>query len=109
MKEFAAATRHRFGKGTGYYVGTVIQEDGFYDGLIADVLRAARIRPLVTPPPGVEVSVRRGRGRKLLFLVNHTETEPTVSVPAGRRELISGATTRAELTLGVYGVAVIRV
>ena len=48
--------------------------------------------------------MRRGRGRKLLFLVNHTETEQTIPVPAGKRELITGTTTEANLTLGVYGV-----
>ena len=108
MRAFAAATRNRFGKGTGYYVGTVIQEEAFYDALIADVLRTARIRPLAAPPPGVEVSLRQGRGRKLLFLLNHTETEQTVTVPAGKRELITGATTGSQLKLGIFGVAVIK-
>jgi beta-galactosidase len=108
MKPFAAATRNRFGRGTGYYVGTVIKEESFQDALIADVLRSARIRPPVAPPPGVEVSLRQGRGRKLLFLLNHTEGEQTVKVPAGRSELLTGKTTGAELTLETYGVAVIR-
>jgi len=108
MKPFAAATRNRFGRGTGYYVGTVIKEESFQDALIADVLRSARIRPPVSPPPGVEASLRQGRGRKLLFLLNHTEGEQTVKVPSGRSELLTGKKTGAELTLEPYGVAVIR-
>jgi beta-galactosidase len=108
MKKFAAATRNRYGKGTGYYVGTVVKEDAFYDALIADVLRTARVRPVVRPPAGVEVSVRQGRGRRLLFVLNHTEQPVTVAVPAGKRELLTGKKTGEALRLGVFGVAVVQ-
>ncbi|MCY3020583.1 MAG: beta-galactosidase trimerization domain-containing protein, partial [Planctomycetota bacterium] len=108
MNKFAAATRNRCGKGRGYYVGTVIKEDAFYDALIADVLKSARIKPVVAPPPGVEASVREGKGRRLLFLINHTEQPQTVAVPAGSRELITGKTTGAEIELGIFGVAVVK-
>ena len=108
MKEFAAATRNRYGKGFGYYVGTVVEEDGFYDGLLADVLKSARIKPVVKPPRGVEVTVREGQGRKLLFLVNHLEEPATVRIPSGKIELLSGRKTGAEIGLGAYGVAVVR-
>ncbi len=108
MKGFAAATRNRHGKGSAYYVGTVVQEDAFYDRLMGEVLRDAKIRPIVNPPPGVEVSVRQARGRKVLFLINHTETRQTVKVPAGRKELLTGALTQDKLTLDVFGVAAIK-
>lgn len=108
MKAFAAATRNRYGKGAAYYVGTVVQEESFYDLLIAEVLRDATIHPVVNPPPGVEVSVRQARGRKYLFLINHTERDQSVKVPAGRIELITGTPTKSNITLGVFGVAVIK-
>jgi beta-galactosidase len=107
MKKFAAATRNRHGRGVAYYVGAVIQEESFYDALIADVLRAAAIRPVVTPPPGVEASVRQAGRRKYLFLLNHTERRQSVKVPADRKELLTGALTADKLTLDVFGVAVI--
>jgi beta-galactosidase len=107
MKRFAAATRHRFGQGTGYYVGTVFGEEAFYDALVADVLRTARVRPPVRPPLGVEASLRQGRGRRLLFLVNHAEAPREVKVPRGKRELISGERVRGAVRLGVFGVAVV--
>ena len=84
LKGFAAATRNRYGKGTAYYVGTVVKEDAFYDALLADLLKAARVRPVVRPPAGVEVSVRQGQGRKVLFLLNHLEQPMTVEVPPVR-------------------------
>jgi beta-galactosidase len=108
MTRFAAATRNRYGKGSSYYVGTVVQEEAFYDLLIAEVLRAAAICPVVSPPRGVEVSVRQTRGRKYLFLINHTEVRQSVKVPAGRKELLTGALTEDKLTLDVFGVAVLK-
>jgi beta-galactosidase len=108
LEPFAAVTRNRFGKGTGYYVGTVIKEEGFYDRLIAEVLKSAKVEAPATPPPGVEASVREGDGRKLLFLVNHTEETKTVSVPKGKKELLSGNITGDTLGLGRYEVAVVK-
>jgi len=108
MKEFAAATRNTFGKGTGYYIGTVIKEQAFYDALVADALKTARVRPLLAPPEGVEATVREGAGKKLLLLINHSEERKTVAVPAGKRELITGTKTSDAIDLGIYGVAVIK-
>ena len=108
LKRFAAVTRNRYGKGTGVYVGAVFKEPALYDAVVADVLAAARVRPPLRPPAGVEVMVRQGKGRRLLFLVNHNEARTAVAVPAGKRELLTGRTTRGELTLDRFGVAVIR-
>jgi beta-galactosidase len=108
MKDYAAATRNRFGSGWGYYVGIIVKEEGFYDAIVAEVLGKAGIAPAVKPVPGVEISVREGEGRKLLFLINHTEEEKTVAVPAGREELLAGTRTKGSLTLPRYGVAVVR-
>jgi len=66
------------------------------------------VTAVATPPEGVEVSVRENGDRRLLFVLNHTETPQTVSVPAGKTELLTGQTTDAILTLDCYGVAVIQ-
>jgi len=93
LRKFAAATRNACGKGTSYYVGTIIKEPAFYDALIAEVLKAAKVRPAVRPPEGVEVSVRQGRGKRLLFVINHAEQRQSVTVPAGKTELLTGKRT----------------
>lgn len=108
MMEFAAVTRNCYGKGVAFYVGTVVEEDTFYDALIKTVLRTASIRPLVRPPPGVEVSVRQGPGRKIIFLINHTGSPQPVKIPFGRKELLSGVFTKGQLVLEGFGVAVIK-
>jgi len=108
LKPFAAVTRNRFGKGAAYYVGTVIKEAAFYDSLMAQVLATARVKPLIVPPLGVEASIRQGGGKRLVFLVNHTEERQSVRVPSGMPELLSGRTTGETIDLDVYGVAVIK-
>lgn len=108
LEPFAAVTRNRYGKGKGWYVGTVVKEDAFYDGLIAQLLSDAGIVPETCPPPGVEVSVREGQGKRLLFLVNHTDETRVVKIPSGKRELISGRRTGKTIRLDRHGVAVIR-
>jgi beta-galactosidase len=108
LEPFAAATRNRFGKGVGYFLGTVIEQEGFYDLLVADILKSAELTAPLTPPNGVEVSLRVGDGKQLLFLVNHTEEEQSVAVPAGKMDLLTGEQTTGTLTLDRYGVAVIQ-
>ena len=107
LKPFAAVTRNTYGKGKGWYVGTVIKETAFYDNLIGQLLKDADIHPLVTPPPGVEVSIREQPGKRLLFLINHTEEPKTVQVPKDKVELLTGQKTNESLALDRFGVAVI--
>jgi beta-galactosidase len=108
LKEFAAVTRNEFGKGIGWYVGTIVNTDEFYDKLIENVLKDAAIRPLVVPPPGVEATIRASDDGGLLFLINHTEETKTVAAPHGKRhELLGDALTKETVTLKPFGVAVI--
>lgn len=108
LAPYAAVTRNEFGKGIGWYVGTIVDDPKFYDKLIARLLADAQIKPLVEPPPGVEVSVRSGKDRALLFVINHTEQPATVKVPPGRTEILSGKETTEKLVLDAFGVAVIQ-
>lgn len=108
MEKYAAVTKHAYGKGHGFYAGTLVAEDAFHDLLAAELLTTAQIAPVIKPPVGVEVSVREGQGKKLLFLINHTEEPQTVSVPANCAELISGRTTGEKWELDRYEVAVVK-
>jgi len=105
MAEYAVATRNACGAGWGYYVGTTIKEESFYDGLFRDALAKAGITAVLTPPPGIEVSVRSGAGRRLLFVLNHTEQATTVALPAGAR-VVLGSAPGGALVLEAYGVGV---
>jgi beta-galactosidase len=107
LERFAAVTRNKFGKGVGWYVGTIVQEETFYDALIRRLLDDAKTQPIVEPPAGVEVSVRENDERRLLFLINHTPEEQTVGVPQANRELITGRQAGRSWKLEPFGVAVI--
>jgi beta-galactosidase len=108
VEGFAAVTRHDHGSGHGWYVGTVMKEEAFYDRLVAALLDEAGVRAVVDPADGVEVSVREGAGRELLFVINHTEEPRTVSVPPGHDRPLGDGATGDTLDLEPYGVAVIR-
>ncbi len=107
VKEYAAVTRHRFGKGRGWYVGTVVKQESFYDQLVKALLDDAGIKPVVVPPEGVEVAIREGGGKALLFILNHTTKPKSVRVPSGKRELLTQQSTTETLELGSLGVAVL--
>jgi beta-galactosidase len=109
LQEFAAVTRHHFGDGAGWYVGTIVSEPEFYDKLIAQLLSDAQIRPLVQPPAGVEAVVRHNHERGLLFLINHSADDQTIVVPKERHELLTDTKTAESLKLAPFGVAVIEV
>ncbi len=105
---YAAVTRNRFGSGLGYYVGTIVEQESFYDELMSEVLDRAGVVPVVKPPHGVEAMTREDDGKRILFLINHAELPRTLEVPAGKRELISGKVTDEKATLDPFGVMVIR-
>ena len=107
MQPYAAVTRNHYGRGVGYYVGTLVAEPEFYRRLVDDVLAQSGVEAVLNPPEGVEVSIREGQGRRLLFLINHTEVVQRVAVPEGAIELLSGEPTADSLALDRYGVAVI--
>ena len=75
--------------------------------MIRRLLEDAGVKPIVRPPLGVEASIRQGQGRRLLFLLNHTDEPKTVAVPQGRPELLTGAKTGDCLTIDRFGVAVL--
>ncbi len=108
VRGFAAVTRHEHGKGGGYYVGTFVREDAFYDALVAQILDTTGIHPLIKPGPGAEVSLRQNAEQRLLFVINHLEEPQSVEVPAGLTDLLTGQETGEILTLDRFGVAVLR-
>lgn len=107
LAKFAAVTRNEHGKGIGWYVGTIVGEDSFYDNLIDQLLVDAKITAVVRPPHGVEVAVRQNDNHKLLFILNHTDKTQTVDVPSGLHEVLTDAKTDDSLELEGFGVAIL--
>ena len=70
------------------------------------ILAETKITPLVSPPLGAEITIRAGDGKRLLFVINHTDQPKTVDVPSGQRELLTETLTQKQIELDRYGVAV---
>lgn len=102
-----AATLRALGRGKVVYVGTYLTGD-VIDALAPALIELAGIKPALPGlPEGVEVTCREGAGRRLWFVINHTEREVDVRLPAGR-DLVTPRDVSGSLTLAARGVAVIQ-
>jgi beta-galactosidase len=90
-----AITRRRHGKGSVIYIGTYLS-GALVDALIAPLLDELDIRAPLAAPPGVEVTVRSGNGRRLTFIQN-IGAEPAI--------LSNGA---EQIALEGYGCTLLR-
>lgn len=104
-----AITSRKVGRGRVVYVGTYFTSE-LADAFIPMLLKQAGVGPLVEDlPAGVEVSLREGQGRKVLFLQNTTADPATVpSVPVGAELLEQVQHAGGSLSLAPYGCAVIK-
>lgn len=103
----AAITRHRFGDGSTYYLGT--QPDAHGMGHVLDLaLDTAGVGRPANIPAGVE-SVRRTDGdSSFLFLLNHSEIHVDVPLDRAAHDLLSDQPHGSSCQLPPLGVAVLR-
>ncbi|NNG35849.1 beta-galactosidase [Nakamurella aerolata] len=105
-----AVVRRQVGKGWAYYVAARLDAAGV-DAVLAHARAAAGVDGLLPTsalPAGVEV-VQRGEGdRALLFAVNHTAEPVDLPLPQPATDLLTGRSHAAIVSLGRYGVAMLR-
>ena len=73
-----AVTRHTYGAGEGWYVGTKPDAGGMR-AVLTGMCRAAGVEPVADVPRGVEAVRRSGGAGSYLFLINHTHEPVTVN------------------------------
>jgi beta-galactosidase len=84
-----AITRHQFGQGVAYYLGT--RPDAAAMAWLLDrACRDAAVAPVATVPEGVEVLRREGEGDPLLYLLNHRNAAATIRLEASHTDLLTG-------------------
>jgi beta-galactosidase len=83
-----AATHRVHGQGEVVYAGA--RGADFLDNLLEGLLARAGVRPVLATPPGIEAAVRTGAQHTLLFLLNYTEREQMVELPAGYADPVIG-------------------
>ncbi len=110
-----AVTRHAYGRGTVWYVGTRL-DAALMRALLDDVRAAAGVAPVLPGlPEGVQATVREGVGGRYVFLLNHGARTVEVGLPAPMRDALAaadatgggGAGPVERVTLGARGVAVL--
>jgi beta-galactosidase len=102
-----AVTRHLFGKGCAFYLGTQLERTGLT--WLMDLLCArSGLRPVLGAPMSVEVTRRSDGMHTWLFLLNHSSEQAKIDLPGRGIELVSGAATKSSLCLVPKGVAVIQ-
>ena len=91
-----AVTRHPFGAGRVWYLGTCPDED-LMRTLCGALTAEAGVDPLGPKVPGVELSRRRAKDSDYLFVLNHCQETKTISVDPSWKKLIGSD------PLGPYG------
>jgi beta-galactosidase len=104
-----AVTRHGFGSGTAWYLGTCPD-----DAAMRRITRAAAAAAGVTPvlpglPAGVEATRRDGPQASYLFLLNHNTEAVTVPLPGPATAVFGdGDLDGPAVRLPAHGVSVLR-
>ena len=103
-----AVTRHAFGEGAAYYLGTR-PEERFTRQLLGQICREAGISAPLEAPPGVEVVRRKTEEASFLFVLNHNAQSAQVRLDGQVRNLLTGEKHDGALVLDPLGVAVLEV
>lgn len=102
-----AVTRHSYGRGTAWYVGTRLGRTAMRR-LTDHVRRAAGVAPVLPGlPDGVQATVREDEEHSFLFLLHHGEEPAVVELPEPMRDrLAPDSGPVGSVTLPPRGVAV---
>ena len=102
-----AIITRRVGKGSITYIGAWLDPPLMRTVLDA-LARSAHVQPLI---PGVarnvEVCERRGDGKRVWILINHSDKTHSVRLPAPATALLRGGGARREVTLAPHAVRVL--
>lgn len=101
-----AATRHAFGDGVAYYVGTRPAAAGMA-WVLDRACRDAGVEGVASVPEGVEVVRRQSASTTLLYLLNHRHTPVEIALEAPAHDLLTGQDISGTFTLGPQGVAIL--
>ena len=103
----SAITRNSHGKGHVYYIGTVLEDRG-YDILFDRIAGELGIETAEQLPAGIELSVRRGQGKRVLFALNLTKETHDIALNSCKRHCaFTGQEASSRFSLEPGGVAIL--
>lgn len=102
-----AVTRHNYGKGKLYYIGTCMEEDGIAK-ILSMAAEDAGAKPVAGNGNGLEIVKRNGEGKSFYFVMNFQDE--ALEIPeefAGRMDLLSGNAVEKGEKLPKFGVKIV--
>jgi beta-galactosidase len=104
--ETAVVTRRPYGQGWVYYLGAILDDEGYraFYGALAPRLE---LKPTMPLPPGVFASVRVKGDQRIVFLNNPHAQSCSVELPDRYVDLFTGDTAEGRITLAPFTVRVL--
>lgn len=102
-----ALTRHTFGKGSSYYLGTSLEQTGL-SWLLGRVIKEAGIQAQAKLPVGVEMTRRSDGTHTWIFILNYSDQPVDVELPVEGVDLVTGVPVAGNVQLEPNGVAIIQ-
>jgi beta-galactosidase len=101
-----AITRHAWGNGTAYWLGAILEQQGYND-FYAALIKTLGLKPVLKLPAGLYATVREKAGRRVLF-INNPATEPrTFALGGNYTNLSNGRKLGQRVTLPPFGALVL--
>jgi beta-galactosidase len=102
-----AVTRHVYGEGAAYYLGTR-PEESYTKSLLQRVYGEAGVSSTAEVPLGVDAVRRKTEDASFLFLLNHNQETVEIRLPNPGRDLLTGKGHDSQLTLDPLGAAILQ-
>ena len=102
-----AVTRHSYGKGKLYYIGTCMEEDGIAK-ILSMAVEDAGAEPVAGAGNGLEIVKRNREGKSFYFVMNFRDEE--LEIPeefVGKTDLLSGNAVGKGEKLPKFGVKIV--
>jgi beta-galactosidase len=103
----AAVTLNQYGQGRAAYVGT-LGGAALHDAAIEWLMQLADVSPVLSTPSGVEAVERWQEGRRLLFLLNHADSDQEVALLQPMTDILSGQAVADQVILEPKGVMILK-
>ena len=105
--ETPAITRHQYGQGIGFYLGTMLDDEGL-SWLLERVSAEAKLPVSPAAPIGVELIRRSDEAHSWLFALNYSDQSVEIALDRSGREIVSGKMVDQSIVLGPTSVAIVQ-
>ncbi len=89
-------TKHNYGNGKAYYVGTA-SDEAFYHDFLLKLCDECDVKSVLQTPDAIEVTSRENEYGRYLFLLNHDEKSHDIDLPGVYTDIMTGKHYRNEL------------